>query len=83
MVSNNPLFAEIIPLGISRFAVRGFNASNFLSINLLKAMAAVREATMQINTLINKGKINWDKLSFESCKPIQKPINAKGNANTV
>lgn len=47
------LLAEIIPLGISLMAVRGFLASKLLSKYLLKAIAAERAVIMQTITNIN------------------------------
>ena len=50
ITKRNALLAEIIPLGISRIAVRGFFASKFLSKYLLKAIAALRAVIIQIRT---------------------------------
>ena len=73
-------FAEIIPDGNSREAVRGFKMSYFWSAHLLKAMAADLANTIQKNTLtaMVQSIVN---LTFTS--PSVKPIAAKGNANIV
>ena len=54
MVKANALFAEIIPFGISRIAVRGFFASKFLSRYRLKHIAALRAKIMQRMTSTNR-----------------------------
>ena len=53
IVKRKALLGEIIPLGISRMAVRGFFSSKLLSKYLLKAMAALRAVIMQIITRKN------------------------------
>src|SRR5262245_54320602 len=78
MVSAEP--GEIAPEGISRTAVRGFCASKRRSIKRLKAMAALRANTMHRITKIKVSQLN--------CAPPermakQKPMSAKGSANTV
>ena len=73
-------FAEIIPDGNSREAVRGFKMSYFWSAHLLKAMAAVRANTMHSKTFIARVQLAV-KLTFT--KPSINPIAAKGNAKTV
>ena len=47
ITKNKALFDLITPDGISLMAVRGFFASNFLSSQRLKAMAADRAKIMQ------------------------------------
>ena len=49
-VNLSALFALMIPLGISLIAVLGFCASNFLSRNLLKAIAALLANTIHSKT---------------------------------
>ena len=44
------LSGDMMPLGISRIAVRGFFASNARSRYRLKAMAALLAVTMQMTT---------------------------------
>ena len=73
-------FAEIIPDGNSREAVRGFKMSYFWSAHLLKAMAADLANTIQKNTLTAMVQ-SIAKLTFSN--PSVKPIAAKGKANTV
>src|SRR4051812_612636 len=53
IVNRNALSADIIPLGISLIAVRGFFASKLLSKYLLKAIAALLAVTMQMSTKMN------------------------------
>ena len=50
ITNRKALLGEIIPLGISLMAVRGFFSSKFLSKYLLNAMAALRAVTIQTNT---------------------------------
>jgi hypothetical protein len=53
IVNRKALSADIIPLGISLIAVRGFFASKCRSKYLLKAIAALRAVTMQMRTKRN------------------------------
>lgn len=68
------------PAGISLAAVRGFLASNPLSINLLKAMAALRANSIHKITSTSFCKL---KVALPLCIAKEKPINAKGNAKIV
>ena len=91
--TNNIAFFEvIIPAGISLIAVRGFNASKFLSNQRLKAMAALLAKIIQRITKINLitkkylGKIVVCQPVPEYLKvniPKKKPTNAKGIAKMV
>lgn len=60
-IKASAFFLEMIPAGISRIAVRGFNLSNRSSIYRLNAMAALRANTIQSTT--NKSKIQ--RLKFQ------------------
>jgi hypothetical protein len=88
-ITNSKVFLlEIIPLGISRMAVRGFNASKFLSSQRLKAIAALLAKIMQRITSINVYpylKYHGAEFAFDSLIiiPRKKPINAKGIAKMV
>jgi hypothetical protein len=79
IIKNKALFGLIIPAGISLIAVRGFKASNFLSINRLNAMAELRAVTMQTNT--NNNRFNEKEWPSDNAKV--KPIKANGKANIV
>lgn len=50
-VKNKAERDEIVPAGISRVCVRGFNASILRSAHLLNAIALVRANTIQSSTL--------------------------------
>ena len=70
----------MIPAGISRRAVRGFNASIPLSAQRLNAIAALRAVTIHIKTFIARGH----KTGSALCEIANvKPIAAKGSAKTV
>ena len=79
MMKNSAFFGLIIPAGISLMAVRGFKASNFLSIKRLKAIAELRAVTIHTNTSNN----NFNEKEWPSDKANVKPINANGKANIV
>jgi hypothetical protein len=53
ITNRKALFAEMIPFGISRIAVRGFFLSKLLSKYLLKAIAALRAVIIQVITKRN------------------------------
>jgi hypothetical protein len=59
--------------------VRGFKASNFLSIKRLNAIAELRAVTIQTNTNNN----SFNEKEWPSDKANVKPIKAKGKANIV
>lgn len=71
---------DIFPAGISLIAVRGFLASNFLSINRLNAMAALLAKTMHKITNNNFSKL---KTALPECIARQNPTTANGKAKTV
>lgn len=86
--------ADKMPAGISRIAVRGFNASKWRSKYRLKAMAALRAVTIQTNT--SKpfcNKTGFNKPCMVPAVPLsailatgiarKKPIKAKGMAKMV
>ncbi len=50
IIKNKAFLGLIIPAGISLMAVRGFKASNFLSINRLNAIAELRAVIIQTKT---------------------------------
>lgn len=79
IIKNNAFLGLIMPAGISLIAVRGFKASNFLSIYLLKAIAAF--LAVAIHKMTNKN--NLSEKENPSCKASVKPMQAKGNANIV
>jgi hypothetical protein len=79
-VNLRALLALIIPLGISLMAVLGFFASNSLSKYLLKAIAALRAKTIHKSM---SPKSLGSKLYPSLNIARQKPIKAKGKANTV
>lgn len=70
----------IIPVGISRNAVRGFNESKVLSVIRLKAMAAFLANAMQ--SIIKISKCH-DIFSLEKWIARKNPIKAKGIAKIV
>lgn len=63
IVKRNALLGEIIPLGISRMAVRGFFASKLLSKYRLKAIAALRAVIIQ---MITRGSLKTQSQNKES-----------------
>jgi hypothetical protein len=79
IIKNNAFFGFIIPAGISLIAVRGFKASNFLSIYLLKAMAALRAVAMHNKT----SKNNFSEKVNSCCNANVNPMHAKGSAKIV
>lgn len=79
IIKNKAFFGLIIPAGISLIAVRGFKASNFLSIKRLKAIAEFRAVTIQINT----NKSNFNEKEWPSDNANVNPIKANGKANIV
>jgi len=80
ITKNRAAAGDMVPAGISRVAVRGFMASKRLSINRLKAIAAVRAKTMQDNTNKNLRMVNEP--TGEVTANV-KPMSAKGKAKTV
>ena len=78
-MKNKAFFGLIIPDGISLIAVLGFNASNFLSINRLNAMAEFRAVTIHANT--NKKSLMENVCPSDNANV--NPMNANGNANIV
>jgi hypothetical protein len=70
----------ITPAGISLLAVRGFKLSKRLSIHLLKPIAALRAKTIHKSM---SPKSLGSKLYPSLNIARQKPIKAKGKANTV
>ena len=65
------------PVGISRFAVRGFCASNRASTRRLNPMAALRAVTMH-TTIQN----TWIQVTGCSRDASSAPVSANGSANT-
>ena len=83
-ITNSKVFLlEIIPLGISRMAVRGFNASKFLSSQRLKAIAALLEKTIHSTTSKNNCHHGFWVINFVCANATKKPIKAKGIAKMV
>lgn len=80
IVKKSAASALISPDGISLMNVLGFFASIFLSAHLLKAMAAVRAKTIHSNTFKARAQ---EKKSGRDFMASEKPMNAKGKANTV
>ena len=80
MTNNNAAFGEMIPLGISLTAVRGFFKSISLSRYLLNAIAALRANTMQSKT--NPSLVQSKEILVCNVA-MKKPTNAKGNAKMV
>ena len=87
ITKTNALFADKIPAGISRIAVRGFLASKCLSRYLLNAMAALLAVIIQIITNNSFLTINIFHNPFidplVTGIAIKKPIIAKGIAKMV
>ena len=79
IIKNNAFFGFIIPAGISLIAVRGFKASNFLSMYLLNAMAAFR--AVAIHSITNKN--NFKEKVNPPCNANANPIHANGKAKIV
>ena len=69
-----------MPLGNSRFLVRSFKASIFLSAYLLKDIAAVLANIM--HPKIKKGR-PMEILNLTLCAPNKKPMSANGSAKIV
>ena len=70
----------ILPEGISLEAVLGFNASYFLSANLLKPIAEFLAKIIHKIMIIRSLRLNWWSLP-ETAR--EKPMNANGMAKTV
>ena len=81
ITNNNAFFGEITPVGISLRAVRTFSESYFLSINLLKPIAALRANIMQRTTSKSNTHHELCKGYLDIAK--KKPTKAKGIANIV
>lgn len=79
MMKNKAFLGLIIPAGISLMAVRGFKASNFLSIKRLNAIAELRAVTIHANT----NKKSFIENVCPSDKANVKPMRANGSANMV
>src|SRR5690606_9483888 len=80
MVKVNACFGEILPAGMSRTAVRGFNASISRSKYLLKAIAAFLAVIIQTSIKTNNFQSNWKPVVFIAKK---NPIIAKGSAKIL
>ena len=83
-ITNSIAFLEvIIPEGISLIAVRGFNASKFLSSQRLKAMAALLAKIIHPITSNNNCHHGFWVVKKVNFKARKNPINAKGIAKMV
>lgn len=90
ITTNHKAFCGVImPAGISRIEVRGFNSSYFLSMYRLNAMAALRAVIIHIITNKNFQAKTLYNIDFEispsdiHLQPKAKPIMANGIAKIV
>ena len=83
MTNSNAFLEEMIPDGISLIAVRGFNASKFLSSQRLKPIAALLAKIMHNITNIKSCHHGLIVMKDVSCNARKNPINAKGIAKMV